>query len=76
MDIVISRLLRMLLEAATSKKVIATVVGLIVVWAGKRGLNLDPDEVTKIVSLIVAYVVGQSVSDMNKFAPITRDRLG
>jgi len=76
MDIVISRLLRMLIEALTSKKAIATVVGLIVVWAGKRGLNLDPDEVTKIVSLIVAYVLGQGVADHGKFAPITRDRLG
>ena len=76
MDIVYARLIRMLIEALTSKKAIATLVGLIVVWAGKRGLNLDPEEVTKIVSLIVAYVVGQSVADHGKFAPMTRDRLG
>jgi len=76
MDIVYARLIKMLIEAATSKKAIATIVGLIAVWLGKKGLALTPEQQQQIVALIMAYVLGQGVADHGKFTPAQRDRLG
>ena len=51
-----------------SKKFVAMIVGLIVIIVGKLGLNLDPEAVTKVVGLIMAYIVGQGIADNGKEA--------
>lgn len=58
----------MLRELATSKKFIVFVVGLLVTFAAKYGLNLDPEMVQNIIYTIVAYLIGQGIADHGKEA--------
>lgn len=57
-----------------SKKAIAMIVGLIVSFAGKYGLELPTEELTAILSPVLAYIVGQGLADAGKEkARIDRD---
>jgi uncharacterized membrane protein len=50
-----------------SRKFLVTIAGVITVIANKYfGLNLDSDSVFSIVTLVAAYVVGQSHVDAKK----------
>ncbi len=55
-------------EFATSKKFIATVGGILITQAAKRGLNLPPESVNQITAVVIAYIVGQGVADHGKAA--------
>ena len=49
-----------------SKKVRALIAGLVVVLAGKIGLDFSEAEVLGVIGLICSYIVGQGVADMGK----------
>lgn len=53
-----------------SKKFIATVAGLIITFAAKYGLNLDPITVQEILAVLIAYIIGQGIADRGKSAAI------
>lgn len=49
-----------------SKKAIAAVAGVITAAALKIGLDLDTEAVAAVLSPILAYILGQGVSDLGK----------
>ena len=49
-----------------SKKAIAMIAGLVVSCVGKYGLDLPTEELTAVLSPILAYVLGQGVADVGK----------
>ena len=49
-----------------SKKAIAMIVGLIVSIAGKVGLDLPTEDLTAVLSPVLAYILGQGVADVGK----------
>ena len=49
-----------------SKKAIAMIVGLVVSCVGKYGLDLPTEELTAVLSPILAYILGQGVADVGK----------
>ena len=49
-----------------SKKAVAMIVGLIVSLAGKVGLDLPTEDLTAVLSPVLAYIVGQGVADVGK----------
>ena len=51
-----------------SKKFQAAIGGIILVIAAHYGLNLDEANVTKIVGLVMSYIVGQGLADFGKEA--------
>lgn len=53
-------------ELFKSKKFIVSLIGLIVVIAGHFGLELDEVSLVTIVSPIIAYIIGQGMSDLGK----------
>ncbi len=53
-------------ELLTSKKFIASIIGMIVTVAGKYGLELDETALATIISPILAYIVGQGIADHGK----------
>lgn len=53
-------------EAATSKKFIVTVAGVIAAAAMKINLELSTEAVATILSPIVAYIIGQGWADSGK----------
>lgn len=57
-------------EILTSKKAIATVVGVLIIATNRIGLNLPEDAVTQIVAAIAAYVVSQGLADFSKNAVV------
>ena len=55
-------------DLLSSKKAIAAIVGVLMVLIGRFGLDVDPELVTQVVSLVVAYIVGQGIADNGKAA--------
>lgn len=55
-------------EAATSKKFIVTVAGVIAAAAMKINLELSTEAVATILAPIVAYIIGQGWADSGKEA--------
>ena len=53
-------------QMSQSKKAIAMMVGVIVALGGHFGCDLTPNEVTTILSPVLAYIVGQGVADHGK----------
>lgn len=56
----------MLKTLLTSKKFVAAIVGVAVALVAKLGIELDTEAVTLVVSPILAYIVGQGISDHGK----------
>jgi hypothetical protein len=50
----------------TSKKALAFLSGLAVLFASKHGLDIDPDTVNKVLALAGSYIVGQGIADIGK----------
>jgi hypothetical protein len=50
----------------TSKKAVATLAGIVLVVGKSLGVSLPEDEVTKIIALLAAYIVGQGIADAGK----------
>lgn len=50
----------------TSKKFICTVVGILLVIAGKVGIGITEDQMWAIVALIASFVTGQGLADFGK----------
>ena len=42
------------------------IVGLLVGLGGKYGLDLPPEELTAILSPVLAYILGQGIADVGK----------
>lgn len=59
---------KLIREVLTSKKAIAAIVGVIVAFAARYGLELPADAVTQVISPIVAYIIGQGFADFGKSA--------
>lgn len=59
-------MIKALKQMLGSKKFLAAVVGLIVGFAAKKGLDLDTESLMAILSPILAYILGQGVADMGK----------
>jgi len=51
-----------------SKKFQAAIAGVIVVIVSNYIPAIDPDALTEIVALIIAYVIGQGLADFGKEA--------
>lgn len=58
----------MIREALSSKKFIASVAGAITAAALKIGLELPAETVALVLSPIIAYILGQGLSDRGKGA--------
>lgn len=54
----------------TSKKAIAAVVGVILVLTNRIGLQLPEEQLTAVITPIVAYIVGQGLADFGKYAKV------
>ena len=50
----------------SSKKALAMIVGLLVSGAGKYGLEIPTEELTTVLSPLLAYIVGQGIADVGK----------
>lgn len=57
-----------LIQFLTSKKAIALIVGLLIMLADSAGLSLPEEDLTNIVQMIMAYIVGQGIADAGKEA--------
>jgi hypothetical protein len=57
-----------IMEILKSKKFQASIAGIVVVILSAFIPELDETEVTKIVALIVSYVIGQGLADLGKEA--------
>lgn len=55
-------------EAATSKKFIVTVAGVIAAAAMKINLELSTEAVATIIAPVIAYIIGQGWADSGKEA--------
>ena len=51
---------------AGSKKALAMIAGLIASLAGKYGLDIPTEELTVVLSPVLAYILGQGVADAGK----------
>jgi hypothetical protein len=56
------------MEILKSKKFQASIVGVIVVVMSSFISGVDEAELTKIVALIISYVIGQGLADFGKEA--------
>jgi len=61
---------RLITELLTSKKVLATIAGVLIVATNRIGLQLPEDAVTQIIGAIAAYVVSQGLADFGKNAAV------
>ena len=50
----------------SSKKFIATMIGVVITLAAKIGFDIDHETAAMIVGLISAYILGQGVADAGK----------
>lgn len=56
-------------QKLASKKVKATIVGIVIVIANDAlGLKFQPETVASVVGLIISYVIGQGIADKGKEA--------
>lgn len=62
----LDKLKKMLIEAATSKKALAAIAGVLIVFFKKWGLDLSEDAVNQLLQTIAAYIIGQGIADMGK----------
>jgi len=49
-----------------SKKALAAIAGVIVILAGKIGLDLPDETALEITGIVIAYILGQGIADVNK----------
>ncbi|MCP4783381.1 MAG: hypothetical protein GY903_31105 [Fuerstiella sp.] len=59
-------MLKMLKELLSSKKAVAAVAGVLVLLAGRIGLNLPEETALEITGIVIAYLLGQGLADVNK----------
>jgi len=64
------RLLEAIKKLLTSGKVLTALVGLIVGFAAKRGIVLDPSDVNLVIALFGVLLLGQGAADFGKSAAI------
>lgn len=57
-----------LLQLLSSKKGIAFIVGLLLVILNSLGVMIPEENLTELVGLIIAYILGQGVADAGKEA--------
>ena len=53
-------------ELLSSKKAIAAAAGVLVVLAGRFGLDLPEETAVQITGIVVAYLLGQGLADVGK----------
>lgn len=58
-------------EMLSSKKFIASAVGVIVWLLSKAGLDLDAGEATAAISPLLTYILGQGIADHGKSKALT-----
>lgn len=58
----------MFTDLATSKKLIAAVLSVIIIVLGHFGIDIELDALMTVISPILVYIVGQGVADMGKEA--------
>lgn len=63
-----NQFLDVLKQYATSKKAIAFVAGLVMLFLNQFGLDLPEETITRGVALIASYLVGQGLADIGKEA--------
>lgn len=56
----------MLKALFSSKKFVAALVGVAVALLAKIGIELDTQDVAAVVSPIIAYIIGQGITDVGK----------
>jgi len=49
-----------------SKKALAAIAGVLVLLAGRIGLDLPDQTAVEITGIVIAYILGQGVADINK----------
>ncbi|MCP4172206.1 MAG: hypothetical protein GY758_15690 [Fuerstiella sp.] len=53
-------------QLLASKKAIAAIAGVLVILAGRIGLNLPEETALEITGIVIAYLLGQGLADVNK----------
>ena len=53
-------------QLLASKKAIAAIAGVLVILAGRIGLNLPDETALEITGIVIAYLLGQGLADVNK----------
>jgi len=53
-------------ELLSSKKAVAAIAGVLVVLAGRIGLNLPDETALEITGIVIAYLLGQGLADVGK----------
>jgi hypothetical protein len=53
-------------QLLASKKAVAAIAGVLVILAGRIGLNLPDDTALEITGIVIAYLLGQGLADVNK----------
>ena len=49
-----------------SKKALAAIAGVLVLLAGRIGLDLPDQTAVEITGIVIAYLLGQGIADVNK----------
>lgn len=55
-------------QLLASKKAIAAVAGVLVLLAGRIGLDIPDATAVEITGIVIAYLLGQGLADVNKSA--------
>ncbi len=53
-------------QLLASKKAIAAIAGALVILAGRIGPNLPEETALEITGIVIAYLLGQGLADVNK----------
>ena len=59
-------MLQTAISMLNSKKALAMIVGLLVSVGGRYGLDIPTEDLTAVLSPVLAYIVGQGVADVGK----------
>jgi uncharacterized membrane protein (DUF441 family) len=57
----------------TSKKALATIAGILVTFAAKRGIMIPESQVNEILAMLISYIVGQGIADAGKSIGASRN---
>jgi|19_taG_2_1085344.scaffolds.fasta_scaffold205979_1 uncharacterized membrane protein (DUF441 family) len=49
-----------------SKKALAAIAGVLVLLAGRIGLDLPDQTAVEITGIVISYILGQGIADINK----------
>lgn len=60
------KLKSMTITIITSKKAMATLVGILVTFLAKQGILVPESQVHEILAMLISYIVGQGIADAGR----------